>query len=164
MTTKEETMDDSQRQVNEVLDNRVENLENILAYMRAEDGIEKLEYARKIADIDEYIDYFTNEDGKKEEVDFESTDRDRIDEAVREQNSLDIEPAIYVRKKRGEWYDPEDFMYEITLAFWWPNVTFAWTSGFNGTLRVGWWFHSADKVLCQDDTDDLLSFRGIDAY
>ena len=95
-------MDDSQRQVNEVLDNRAQNLENILAYMRAEDGMEKLEYARKIADIDEYIDYFTNEDGKKEEVDLETTDWDRIDEAVREQNSLDIEPAIYVRKKRGE--------------------------------------------------------------
>ena len=162
--TKEETMDDSQRQVNEVLDNRAQNLENILSYMRAEDGMEKLEYARKIADIDEYIDYHKDEEGTPEEVDFETTDWDRIDEAVREQNSLDIEPAIYVRKKRSEWYDPEDFMYEITLAYWWPNVTFAWTSGFNGTLRVGRWFHSAEKVLCQDDTDDLLSFRGIDAY
>ena len=92
-------MDDSQRQVNEVLDNRAQNLENILAYMRAEDGMEKLEYARKIADIDEYIDYHKDEEGTPEEVDLETTDWDRIDEAVREQNSLDIEPAIYIRKR-----------------------------------------------------------------
>ena len=156
-------MDDSQRQVNQVLDDRYQNLQNILAYIRAEDGMEKLEYARKIADIDEYIDYHKGEEGTPEWVDFETTDWDRIDEAVREQNSLDIEPSIYIRKRWWWEYDPEDFMYEITLAYWWPNVTFAWTSGFNGELRVGWWFHSAEKVLCQDDTDDLLSFRGIDA-
>lgn len=157
-------MDDSQKQVNEVLDNRAQNLENILAYIRAEDGMEKLEYARKIADIDEYIDYHKDEEGTAEEVDFETTDWDRIDEAVREQNSLDIEPAIYIRKRWWWEYDPEDFMYEITLAYWWPNVTFAWTSGFNGTLRVGWWFHSAEKVLCQDDTDDLLNFWWVSEY
>ena len=158
------TKDESQKMVDEVLEEWYQNLQNILTYMRAEDGMEKLEAARKIADIDEYIDYFTNEEGKVEEVDMECTDRDRIDEAVREQNSLDIEPAIYVRKRWWWEYDPEDFMYEITLAYGWPNVSFAWTTGFNGTLRVGWWFHSAEKVLCQDDTDDLLSFRGIDAY
>lgn len=124
--------------------------------------IERLEIAEKILwkdEVEKFVVYEEelNDDDQKV-LDEQETDRDWIDEAIKNY----YEPLSIERRVRVDPRDPsqvisyQDSKYKILITYGWPNVFFE--IDFTAELHLYWWGDHYSRDFGSDFADKLLSF------
>lgn len=135
---------------------------DLLDYLDADENLDpedKLEKARVIIgdDVDKYLAY-EEDDNWKEMIDIFNTDRDWLNEAVRDYcEPLSIERWIKCNPRNPyEIEDREDSKYKILITFGWPNVfrEIDWTA----ELHLYRWSDHYSRDFGRDAADKILSF------
>lgn len=121
--------------------------------------IEKLNYAKRILwwDINQYVEFEKDEDDWKEYVDVYRTDRDWIDQAIKDYfEPLSIKKYVSVDPRTNEIEDVNDCTYEIWLCVGWPWVFFHIDT--TAELVVNWWWDHLTRDFGSDMAEAILSF------
>lgn len=135
---------------------------DLLDYLDADENLDwndKLDKARVLIhdDVDKYIAYEEDDDWN-EMIDLFHTDRDWLDEAIKNY----YEPLSIERRVKCNPRDPsiiedrDDSMYKIMISFGWPNVfrEIDWTA----ELHLYRWSEHYSRDFGRDVADKLLSF------
>jgi hypothetical protein len=92
-----------------------------------------------------------------EEVYYEEN-QDDIDDRVREYREPSLDCIVY--KDTGGDY----MIYEVTLAWWWPNIYVTLSSRWNNaTYQFRWWSESIDENLSYL-YDEIYDYLNLDIY
>ena len=144
-------------------------------YLSASNDIDKVEIAQEIlgeTGVEDYVVYLTEEDENWDEVpvldedwnkelDERDTDRDWLDEAVRDYfEPLSIEKWCKVDPYSNEVVDTDDCRYEIQISAWWPNVFRE--IDYSAELHLYWWGTHLSRDFWSAFADTLLSFYWLD--
>lgn len=121
--------------------------------------IERLNVAKEILwwDINQYIEYEKDEDTGQQFVDAYRSDRDWIDEAIRNYyEPLSIKKYVSVDPWTNEIEDINDCTYEIAITVGWPGIY--WKIDWTAELVFNWWGDHLTRDFGRDFADMLLSF------
>ncbi len=139
---------------------------NLLDYIDADENLDwndKLDKARIILwdDLDVFIAYEEDDDWN-EMIDLFNTDRDWIDESIKNYyEPLSIERRIKCNPRDPyDIEDRDDSKYKIMITFGWPNVfrEIDWTA----ELHLYRWSDHYSRDFGRDVADKLLSFYWLD--
>ena len=125
--------------------------------------IERLNIAKEILwwDVNQYVEYEKDEDTGEEFVDTYHTDRDWIDEAIRNYyEPLSIKKYVSVDPWTNEIEDVNDCAYELAITVGWPGIYIHidWTA----ELIFNWWWDHLTRDFGKDFANTLLSFYWLD--
>lgn len=123
------------------------------------ESVERIEKARDILwdEIETFIEYEKDEDTWEEYIDEYNTDRDSIDDAIRNYyDLLSIEKRVKVNPYDNIIEDKDDAKYKLMITRGWPNVfrDIDWTA----ELHLYWWGDHFTRDFGSDFANMLLSF------
>ena len=111
-------------------------------------------------EIDEFLERETDEDWDKV-IDEYETDRDSIDNAVREYfEPLSINKWCMVNPYDNTIIDTDNCKYEILITYGWPNVWMNIDS--TAELDFYWWGEHLSRDFGSSFANSLLSFFGLE--
>lgn len=125
--------------------------------------IEKLNIAKEILwwDVNQYVEYEKDEDTWQQFVDAYRTDRDWIDQAIKDYyEPLSIKKYVSVDPRTNEIEDVNDNCYEIYITVGWPGIY--WKIDWTAELIFNWWGDHLTRDFWKDFAETLLSFYGLE--
>lgn len=143
----------------EYFDREKESRLELMDYIESDDWEDKLNKAIKLIwdEIHDFIVY--KDDEQNQEIDMINTDREWIEEAVRNYHEpLSIERRVRVnpRDPRELVNDGDDSKYKIYTTLWGPTVY--WDIDRTAELHLYWWSEHYSRDFGSDFAGKLLSF------
>lgn len=135
----------------------------LMDYLESSEDWDRVDIVDKILwtwEIDEFLERETDEDWDKV-IDEYETDRDSIDNAVREYfEPLSINKWCMVNPYDNTIIDTDNCKYEILITYGWPNVWMNIDS--TAELDLYWWGDHLSRDFGSRFANDILSFFGLE--
>ena len=135
----------------------------LMDYLESSEDWDRVDIVDKILwtwEIDEFLERETDEDWDKV-IDEYETDRDSIDNAVREYfEPLSINKWCRVNPYDNTIIDTDNCKYEILITYGWPNVWMNIDS--TAELDLYWWGDHLSRDFGSSFANNILSFFGLE--